>query len=55
MMGDFTVLGAGAMGTAMSYVLAFNGYDVLIWARRKEIADQINKERENSEYMPNVV
>jgi len=55
MMGDFTVLGAGAMGTAMSYVLAFNGYNVLIWARRKEIADQINHERENSEYMPNVV
>ena len=48
-MSEFTVFGAGAMGTAVSYLLAYNGHDVLMWARRKEIADQINKKRENAE------
>ena len=54
-MSGFTVFGAGAMGTAMSYLLAHNSYDVLMWARRKEIAEQINKKRENAEYMPTLI
>lgn len=51
---DFAVLGAGAMGTAMGYLLASNNYDVLMWARRKEVADGINYKKVNAEYMPNV-
>lgn len=53
-MADFAVLGAGAMGTAMSYLLGSNGYEVLMWARRKEIAEGINRRNMNVEYMPNV-
>lgn len=55
MMADFTVLGAGAMGTAVSYLLAYNKNEVLMWARRKEICDQINKKRQNPGYMPGLV
>jgi len=51
---DFTVLGAGAMGTATSYLLASNDHEVLMWARRKKIADLINRRKMNVEYMPNV-
>jgi len=54
-MSEFTVFGAGAMGTAMSHLLACNGHDVFMWARRKEIADQINRKRENAEYMPTLI
>lgn len=52
---DFTVLGAGAMGTAISYLLANNGNEVLLWAGRKEICNQINKVRRNPEYLPDLI
>ena len=55
MMTDFVVLGAGAMGTAMSYLIASNSYDVLIWARRSVISNAINKKHVNIEYMPQLV
>jgi len=51
----FTVLGAGAMGTAVSYLLGYNKNEVLMWARRKEICDQINEKRQNPEYMPGLI
>lgn len=54
-MADFTVLGAGAMGTAVSYLLAYNKNEVLMWARRKEVCDRINKKRQNPEYMPGLI
>ncbi|MFX0197197.1 MAG: NAD(P)H-dependent glycerol-3-phosphate dehydrogenase [Candidatus Hodarchaeota archaeon] len=54
-MATFIVLGAGAMGTAMSHILASNGYDVLMWARRKEVANNINQKKINIEYMPNLI
>ena len=43
------------MGTAVSYLLASNKHNVLIWARRKKICNQINKKRENPLYMPGLV
>jgi len=51
---EFAVLGAGAMGTAMSYLLALNGHEVLMWARRKTIAEIINRRQMNAEYLPNI-
>jgi len=51
-MADYAVIGAGAMGTAMSFLISSNDYEVLVWARRKEVADTINKKRVNMEYMP---
>lgn len=54
-MGDFTILGSGTMGTAISYLLAQNGNQVIMWTRRKEICNQINKYRQNPEYLPDLV
>ena len=51
-MGDYAVLGAGSMATAVSFLMASKGYEVLMWARRREVADVINKKKVNVEYMP---
>jgi glycerol-3-phosphate dehydrogenase (NAD(P)+) len=52
---DYAILGAGAMGTAMSFLITSNDYEVLMWARRKEVVDAINKKKVNIEYMPKLV
>ena len=41
-LGTATVMGAGAWGTAVAKVLADAGNDVRLWARRPEIAEEIN-------------
>lgn len=48
------VLGAGSWGTALSMVLADNGWDVRLWSHRAEAADAINKTHENARYLPGV-
>jgi glycerol-3-phosphate dehydrogenase (NAD(P)+) len=48
------VLGAGSWGTAFSMVLADAGNDVMIWARREEVAASITAHRENTEYLPGI-
>jgi glycerol-3-phosphate dehydrogenase (NAD(P)+) len=50
-MSKVAVFGAGSWGTAFSIVLADGGNDVTLWARREEVADAINNERENAEYL----
>ncbi|CAB3391996.1 NAD(P)H-dependent glycerol-3-phosphate dehydrogenase [Kyrpidia spormannii] len=49
---DIAVLGAGSWGTALSFVLADNGHRVHLWARRKELAAEINGRRTNERYLP---
>ncbi len=39
-----TVLGAGAFGTALAKMLAVAEYDVVLWARDKNIVDSINQQ-----------
>jgi glycerol-3-phosphate dehydrogenase (NAD(P)+) len=48
------VLGAGSWGTTYAKVLADAGRDVVLWARRPEVADAINADRENAERLPGV-
>ena len=48
------VFGAGSWGTAFSLVLADAGNDVTLWARRKELSDGVNEERQNVDYLPGV-
>lgn len=48
------VIGAGSFGTALALVLETAGNNVLIWAREKEIADQINKTHRNPAYLPDL-
>ncbi len=44
-------MGAGAWGTALAKVLADAGNEVTLWARRPELADEINDTQRNSEYL----
>jgi glycerol-3-phosphate dehydrogenase (NAD(P)+) len=55
-MGDMrvAVFGAGSWGTTFAKVLADAGTDVVLWARRREIADAIAENRENPDYLPGV-
>ncbi|MBA4495616.1 NAD(P)H-dependent glycerol-3-phosphate dehydrogenase [Paenactinomyces guangxiensis] len=49
------VLGAGSWGTVLATVLAENGCDVTLWARRTEVADEINHSHTNHKYLPGVM
>ena len=49
-----TVLGAGSWGTTFSKILADGGADVTLWARRPELAREINEAKRNSDYLPGV-
>ncbi len=49
------VLGAGSWGTALAVLLANKGISVKLWSRRREHADLLNRTRENSLYLPDVV
>ncbi|WP_036477734.1 NAD(P)H-dependent glycerol-3-phosphate dehydrogenase [Mycobacterium sp. URHD0025] len=48
-------MGAGAWGTALAKVLADAGNPVTVWARRPEVADEINTDHRNSRYLGDVV
>ena len=43
--GAVAVMGAGAWGTALAKVLVDAGGEVTLWARRSDIAEQINTTR----------
>jgi glycerol-3-phosphate dehydrogenase (NAD(P)+) len=49
-----TVIGAGAMGTALCQLVAQNGYNVMIWAFEPELVDEINHSHTNSIFLPDV-
>ena len=48
------VLGTGSWGTAFGKVLADAGTDVVLWARRPELADAVNRQHENPDYLPGI-
>jgi glycerol-3-phosphate dehydrogenase (NAD(P)+) len=48
------VLGAGSWGTTFAKVLADGGADVVVWARREEIAREIRDTNRNSDYLPGI-
>jgi glycerol-3-phosphate dehydrogenase (NAD(P)+) len=49
---EAAVMGAGAWGTALAKVLAEAGNSVRLWARRQEVAHEINTTHMNSGYLP---
>ncbi|UCF09684.1 MAG: NAD(P)-dependent glycerol-3-phosphate dehydrogenase [Candidatus Bipolaricaulota bacterium] len=49
------VVGAGGWGTAFARLLACNGHNVILWARRSEQALAIEADRENRQYLTGVV
>jgi glycerol-3-phosphate dehydrogenase (NAD(P)+) len=50
-----SVIGSGSWGTTLANLLAEKSYDVMLWAYEKDLAEQINKERTNAIYLPDVV
>jgi glycerol-3-phosphate dehydrogenase (NAD(P)+) len=48
------VMGAGAWGTALAKLLTDAGGEVTLWARRSDVAEEINSSRHNPYYMPGV-
>src|SRR4051812_38665732 len=49
------VLGTGSWGTAFGKVLADAGTDVVLWARRSELAQSVRDNHENPDYLPGIV
>jgi glycerol-3-phosphate dehydrogenase (NAD(P)+) len=48
---EAAVMGAGAWGTALAKILADAGNEVALWARRPELADEVNDTHRNSRYL----
>lgn len=48
------VIGAGAWGTVLAWLLAQNGCAVKLWARRETLARTINASRRNKDYLPDL-
>jgi glycerol-3-phosphate dehydrogenase (NAD(P)+) len=51
---QIAVLGAGAWGTAIAKVIAEKEKDVIIWSYETAVRDDINNNRHNSGYLPDV-
>jgi glycerol-3-phosphate dehydrogenase (NAD(P)+) len=50
-MANFTVVGAGAWGTALAAHAARLGHAVTVWALEAEVADEITTRHSNSIYL----
>lgn len=53
-MSNVAVIGAGSWGTAFGAVLARNGLDVTMWARRAGCAEAINSSGHNPDYLAGI-
>ena len=49
---SISVIGAGSWGTALSILLANNGYKVNLWVYEKTLCDKIKDTRENNIFLP---
>ncbi|CAN5428622.1 NAD(P)H-dependent glycerol-3-phosphate dehydrogenase [soil metagenome] len=53
--GTAAVMGAGAWGTALAKVLADAGNEVRLWARRADVAHEVNSTHRNQGYLADTV
>ncbi|HET6685716.1 MAG TPA: NAD(P)H-dependent glycerol-3-phosphate dehydrogenase [Jiangellaceae bacterium] len=49
-----SVFGTGSWGTAFALVLADAGTDVVMWGRRAELCQALNRTRRNPDYLPDI-
>tara|TARA_B100000959_G_scaffold287595_1_gene374716 strand:- start:87 stop:1118 length:1032 start_codon:yes stop_codon:yes gene_type:complete len=47
-----SVIGGGSFGTVIADIIALNGHDVRFWMRSEELANEVNRSHENSQYLP---
>lgn len=55
MLSKIVIVGAGSFGTAIANLLAKKNNEVLIWDINKDIIDDINENRINSKFFPDVI
>jgi len=53
-MKKIAVIGAGSWGTTLAVLLGEKGFDVKLWARREELANEIESKKENAQYLPGI-
>src|SRR3989344_2337892 len=53
-MKKISVIGAGSWGTTLAVLLGEKGFDVKLWARREELANDIESKKENRQYLPGI-
>ncbi|MEN9603969.1 MAG: hypothetical protein RL545_658, partial [Actinomycetota bacterium] len=53
-MAKVAVMGAGSWGTTFAKILADAGNEVIIWARREDVAEEINTQHRNGDYLPGI-
>ena len=53
-MSKFAVMGAGSWGTTFAKVIADGGNDVVLWARRQDVVEDINDDHRNGDYLPGI-
>ena len=53
-MKKISIIGAGSWGTTLAILLGEKGFDVKLWARREELANEIESKRENIQYLPGI-
>jgi glycerol-3-phosphate dehydrogenase (NAD(P)+) len=51
---SITVLGAGAWGTTLSWMLASSGHAVRLWCLEPDLAEEMRATRRNSRYRPEI-
>ncbi|MBI1934876.1 NAD(P)-dependent glycerol-3-phosphate dehydrogenase [Candidatus Woesearchaeota archaeon] len=53
-MQKISILGAGSWGTTLAALLGEKGFDVKLWARRENLAKEIESRKENTQYLPGI-
>ena len=53
-MSKFAVMGAGSWGTTFAKVLADGGNEVVLWARREDVVEDINEHNRNGDYLAGI-
>ncbi len=53
--GYIAVIGAGSWGTTLASMLAEKGYDVILWAKEKDVVENINNQKENKKFLPGII
>lgn len=48
------VIGAGSWGTTLASLLSKKGFDVILWAKEKEVVEAINSQKENPFYLSGI-